>query len=138
MSENISESNLNKLLDKAVAQKIEAMKKEESATQQSKDNYQKLADKIDANIKSNHDHSGADDHLHDNGGEPKHVHATHSSDKTCKTCGEKDPDYNSDQATCTDCGSEVGTVKEIETGEITTCKNCGGHEAEHKSKGFSF
>ena len=44
---------------------------------------------------------------------------------------------NDDQATCTDCGEAVGTPSEIEKGTVTTCPTCGGHEAEHKSKGYS-
>jgi len=126
--------DINKLIEKAVENKIAAKEKEASVNKQSKDNYQILADKIDAGL--HHDHKNENEHNHDDVGSPKHVHATHSSDKTCKTCGDKNPDYDSDQAICTDCGNDVGTPKEIESGEITTCKNCGGHEAEHKSKGY--
>ena len=44
MSEN---PDINKLIEKAVDNKIAAREKEAAAKEQSKDNYQKLADKID-------------------------------------------------------------------------------------------
>ena len=132
MSEN---PDINKLIEKAVDNKIAAREKEAAAKEQSKDNYQKLADKIDEKL--NHTHSDENDHDTPHSvSNAQHVHATHSGDKTCKTCGEKNPDYDADQATCTNCGEDVGTVKEIESGDITTCKNCGSHEAEHKSQGY--
>ena len=126
--------DINKLIEKAVENKMAAKEKELAAKEQSKDNYEKLAAKIDEKL--NHNHKDVNEHGSPGGDESQHVHATHSGDKTCKTCGEKNPDYDADQATCTNCGEDVGTVKEIEAGDITTCKNCGSHEAEHKSKGY--
>lgn len=69
--------------------------------------------------------------------EKKHEHATHSSDKVCKDCGEPNPDYDEKQAVCEDCGGEVGTVKEIQDGKIKHCRHCGKDEFMSSELGYT-
>jgi len=59
--------------------------------------------------------------------EPEHVHATHSSDKFCKTCGEKNPDYKQPETMCKNCNEPTGTFEEMK--KDSRCKNCGSEEA---------
>ena len=127
------EQSVEELMDKAIEKKLaerEEANKNKSDLSKLSDNIEKALAKRKPDDTEEHEH---DTHL----SKSEHVHATHSSDESCPTCGEKNPDYNPDQAVCTDCGEPVGTVAEIEKGNVTTCKSCGGHEAEHKSKGYS-
>lgn len=129
------EENPEEIIRKAVQKEL-AMQQEDA---KNKSDVEQLSGKIDkalAKRSSKPDDSGesaGDDHTHD----APHQHATHSYDKNCPQCGDKNPDYKDDQATCTDCGQPVGTPEEIEKGNVTTCPSCGGHEAEHKSRGYS-
>ena len=41
-----------------------------------------------------------------------HIHATHSTDKFCKNCGEKNADYVEPETICADCQTPLGTEKE--------------------------
>jgi len=59
--------------------------------------------------------------------EEKHEHATHSGDKFCKTCGEKNSDYKQPETICKNCNEPTGTFEEMKTD--TRCKNCGSDEA---------
>lgn len=61
--------------------------------------------------------------------EKKHSHATHKYDKFCPGCGDKNPDFDPEIAYCTDCGSAVGSVKEVKNEEIKACPGCGSSEA---------
>jgi len=56
-----------------------------------------------------------------------HVHATHSTDKYCKNCGEKNEDYVEPETICADCQTPLGSEKE--TKDFKACKNCGSHNA---------
>ena len=56
-----------------------------------------------------------------------HVHATHSTDKFCKNCGEKNADYVEPETICADCHEPLGSEKE--TKDFKACKNCGSHNA---------
>ena len=56
-----------------------------------------------------------------------HIHATHSTDKFCKNCGEKNADYVEPETICADCQTPLGTEKE--TKDFKACKNCGSHNA---------
>ena len=59
----------------------------------------------------------------------KHSHATHKFDKFCPGCGDKNPDFDPEIAYCTDCGSAVGSVKEVKNEEIKACPGCGSTTA---------
>ena len=65
--------------------------------------------------------------MHDLIHEEKHDHATHSGDKFCKTCGEKNPDYKQSETICKNCNESTGTFEEMK--KDTRCKNCGSDEA---------
>jgi len=135
----MDEQDVEKEMDRRITKTIEKVLSERDEKLKNKSDVEQLSGKIDkalAKRSSKPDDSGGhvdDDHTHD----APHQHATHSSDENCPTCGDKNPDYNSDQAVCKDCGEPVGTVAEIEKGDVTTCRSCGGHEAEHKSRGYS-
>ena len=131
-TEHPKDKTAKELISDVLDEKLSEMEE----TKKSKDNYEKLSDKIDQQLKGRAKEK-VDEHEHDPNAQQKdHVHATHSSDQSCPTCGDKNPEYSADQATCQDCGAPVGTVKEIESGEVTTCRNCGGKNAEHGSKGW--
>lgn len=127
--------DVKKMIEDAIEKRLAAR----DEADKNKSDVSQLSDKIDkALAKRSSKSDDSDEHVHDpNATEKEHVHATHSYDKNCPTCGDKNPDYKEDQATCIDCGQPVGTPVEIEKGEVTTCPTCGGHEAEHKSRGYS-
>ena len=66
-----------------------------------------------------------------------HNHAVHSGDKFCPDCAKENPDYNENQATCEDCGENVGTLKEIQDDKVKVCKNCGHNVFESSEKGYT-
>jgi len=124
---------------KMIEDAIEIRLAERDAKSKNKNDIEQLSGKIDKALAKRTKSDDSEEHVHDDSSSQnaQHVHATHSSDEYCPTCNEKNPDFQSDQAVCKDCGEPVGTVAEIEKGDVTTCRSCGGHEAEHKSRGYS-
>ena len=64
----------------------------------------------------------------------EHSHATHSYDKFCPGCGGKNPDFDPDIAFCSDCGEAVGSVKQVNAGEIKACPGCGNEKGAVSAK----
>ncbi len=78
----------------------------------------KAAEKLRAEAAHKHEHEQA----------AEHSHATHSYDKFCPGCGGKNPDFDPDIAFCSDCGEAVGSVKQVNAGEIKACPGCGNEK----------
>ena len=64
----------------------------------------------------------------------EHSHATHVYDKFCPSCGDKNPDFDPDVAFCSDCGEAVGSVKQVNAGEIKACPGCGNEKGAVSAK----
>ena len=64
----------------------------------------------------------------------EHSHATHVYDKFCPSCGDKNPDFDPDVAFCSDCGEAVGSVKQVNAGEIKACPGCGNNKGAVSAK----